>query len=61
MSLIFIKKLVGMKFFFNIIYKKHIINEKCYSFTLVSKDLVIQEFFHKEYRRNNLYTVNKDL
>ena len=45
MSLIFIKKLVGMKFFFNIIYKKHIINEKCYSFTLVSKDLVIQEFF----------------
>jgi hypothetical protein len=28
---------------------------------LSSKDLVVQEFLHEEYKRNSLYTRNKDL
>jgi hypothetical protein len=38
-----------------------LLNRKWHFFTLVSKDLIVQEFFHERYERSNLYIGNKDL
>jgi hypothetical protein len=59
MSIVIIKGLVRVELYSSIICRQHIID--MHSFTPVTKDLIVQEYLHDRYGRNNLYTTNKDL
>ena len=57
MNLVFIKRLVRTELFS---CRQHIINMKWLFFTLDSKNMVVQEFFHDGYERSNLYIWRKN-